>query len=113
VAADRNLVVSEDALEFLRRYDYPGNVRELRNIIERASLLCDGEAIQPQHLPEEVRLGRRRQPPVIDRQASLKDLELRILDDRLALHRGSRKALAAELGISERTLYRRLRNRHA
>jgi DNA-binding NtrC family response regulator len=43
--------------------------------------------------------------------ASLKELELRTLDDRLAHHRGSRRALASELGISERTLYRRLKDR--
>jgi DNA-binding NtrC family response regulator len=111
VAADRNLVIAEDAIALLRHYDYPGNVRELRNIIERASLLCDGEAIQPTHLPEEVRVGHSRKAVAAKSPASLKELELRTLDDRLAHHRGSRRALASELGISERTLYRRLKDR--
>ena len=35
-------------------YDYPGNVRELRNVLERASLLCDGDIIRAEHLPAEV-----------------------------------------------------------
>jgi two-component system response regulator HydG len=109
VAAERNLAVSEDAIELLRQYDYPGNVRELRNIIERASLLCDGEAIQPSHLPEEVRAGRTTRAANCDSSASLEQLERQALETRLAQHHGSRKKLAAELGISERTLYRKLK----
>ncbi|MBI4985526.1 MAG: sigma 54-interacting transcriptional regulator [Rhodocyclales bacterium] len=107
VAAGRNLQLAEDAMEMLCRYDYPGNVRELRNILERASLLCDGETIQTPHLPEEVRGGRAKQAATVP--ASLKELERQTLGIRLAHHRGSRKALALELGISERTLYRRLK----
>jgi DNA-binding NtrC family response regulator len=95
-------------MEALTRYDYPGNVRELRNILERASLLCDGNAILPSHLPEEVRSFRGGAPAVTPR-ASLKVLERQTLQARLAEHRGSRKALARELGVSERTLYRRLK----
>ncbi|MDD5249568.1 MAG: sigma 54-interacting transcriptional regulator [Rhodocyclaceae bacterium] len=108
VAAGRNLKLAAASIDLLRRYDYPGNVRELRNILERASLLCDGEIIQPAHLPEEVR-GRRAGRAAAARPPSLKELERQTLETRLAHHRGSRKTLAAELGISERTLYRRLR----
>jgi two-component system, NtrC family, response regulator HydG len=108
VAADRNLIISEDSIELLRRYDYPGNVRELRNIIERASLLCNGEAIQPAHLPEEVRSSHVRREAITAKPVSLVELERQTLEARLAHHRGSRKMLADELGISERTLYRRL-----
>ena len=109
VAADRNLAISDEAVELLRQYDYPGNVRELRNIIERASLLCDGEAILPMHLPEEVRSGRALRANHAGKSASLEELERQTLENRLMQHRGSRKNLAAELGISERTLYRKLK----
>jgi two-component system, NtrC family, response regulator HydG len=109
VAAGRNLIISEEAIDLLRRYDYPGNVRELRNIIERASLLCDGKAIQPAHLPEEVHTGRISRRTTASRPASLEEVERQTLESRLARHRGNRKTLAAELGISERTLYRRLK----
>jgi len=108
VAADRNLIISEDSIELLRRYDYPGNVRELRNIIERASLLCNGEAIQPAHLPEEVRSSHAKHEAITGSSVSLVELERQTLEARLAHHRGSRKMLADELGISERTLYRKL-----
>ena len=109
VASGRSLAISDEAIDLLCHYDYPGNVRELRNIIERASLLCDGEAIQPIHLPEEVRSGRALPANDAVKSASLEELERQTLETRLAHHRGSRKKLAAELGISERTLYRKLK----
>lgn len=46
--------VSSNALELMRRYPWPGNIRELRNVIERAMVLCEGEEIQPAHLPAEL-----------------------------------------------------------
>jgi len=105
VAADRNLRFSDESIELLRHYGYPGNVRELRNIIERASLLCDGKIIEPSHLPEEVRnIG-----GLTSKSVNLADMERQTLETRLAHHQGSRKMLADELGISERTLYRRLK----
>lgn len=109
VAPGRSVRLAEASIELLRRYDYPGNVRELRNILERASLLCDGDSIQPAHLPEEVRGVQARIKGSVAAPASLKDLERQTLATRLAHHRGSRKSLAKELAISERTLYRRLR----
>lgn len=105
VAGERNLVITEQAMAMLCQYDYPGNVRELRNIIERASLLCDGTEIQPSHLPAQIC---KHVPDKIN-TLSLPELERQTLENRLAYHRGSRKMLAEELGISERTLYRRLK----
>jgi DNA-binding NtrC family response regulator len=52
-------VISDEAMEYLNTYDYPGNIRELENIIERAVMLCPGLALRPEHLvtrtPKEVR----------------------------------------------------------
>jgi len=48
---------SEDALALLSSYDYPGNVRELRNMVEYAVMVCPGEAILPEHLPPHVRFS--------------------------------------------------------
>jgi DNA-binding NtrC family response regulator len=136
VAPGRGLHLADEALRYLMAYDYPGNVRELRNVLERASLLCDGDAIHPEHLPEEVRFAVERgayyssasaeQAARPDREMgtstrgastvpvpqlpTLSQLESAVLRQRLAAHRGNRKALAAELGISERTLYRKLRS---
>ncbi|MDI6749153.1 MAG: sigma 54-interacting transcriptional regulator [Rhodocyclaceae bacterium] len=111
VAPGRSLRLSEEALACLMAYDYPGNVRELRNVLERATLLCDGDVILPEHLPPElIHGGDATAPsggPVVAAQ-TLEDIEDEALRRRLAAHHGNRKALAAELGISERTLYRRL-----
>lgn len=116
VAGERNLKVSREAMAALLAYDFPGNVRELRNVLERASLMCDGEQIQPDHLPEEVlqpdgsRLfkpspGEAGQPPAAD----LREVERQALLRAVRTHRGSRRELAARLGLSERTLYRKLK----
>jgi len=87
-------------------------------VLERASLLSDGNEIQPTHLPEEVQgahekvgIGRTALLPK-NGPLTLSALEATTLCERLAQHRGNRKSLAAELGISERTLYRKLRGLH-
>ncbi|NWG31980.1 MAG: sigma-54-dependent Fis family transcriptional regulator [Rhodocyclaceae bacterium] len=112
VAPGRNLRLSEEALACLMAYDYPGNVRELRNVLERATLLCDGDVILPDHLPPEVTQGgdaAATNGAAATGAQTLEDIEDDALRRRLAAHHGNRKTLAAELGISERTLYRRLR----
>lgn len=49
------LSIREDAMALLLRYAWPGNVRELRSVIQRGQIMCDGEEICPDHLPDEVR----------------------------------------------------------
>jgi DNA-binding NtrC family response regulator len=50
---EREPEIAPKALELLQRYAWPGNLRELRNVVERALLLCTGEVITPEHLPED------------------------------------------------------------
>jgi len=107
--AKRRLHVHADTMARLMAYDYPGNVRELRNILERASLLADGEILYPEHLPEEYfdAVG----GPVADSEpiVTLAEVERRYLRWALKKNRGDRRTLAVRLGLSERTLYRKLR----
>ena len=105
LAAGRSLRFSREAVAWLRDYAFPGNVRELRNLLERACLLCDGDEIDLRHLPAagENQLL----------QAQPKSLGKTSLTDQALLEYsrsfpGSRKELARQLGLSERTLYRRL-----
>ena len=109
----RALRVSPDAMRLLSTYDFPGNIRELRNLLERASLLCDGGELQPEHLAGEVRAGAYGQGGTGDCAAltsarpdatglSLEELR------QVLVRGGTRKDLARSLGLSERTLYRRL-----
>lgn len=115
VARARTLRLSQPALELLIAYDYPGNIRELRNVLERASVMCDGEVIGIEHLPDSVRAGRMAAPDPGRRTAdpgapaSLRVFEADRLRQISAAHRGTRKALADKLGVSERTLYRYLK----
>ncbi|WP_341743325.1 sigma-54-dependent Fis family transcriptional regulator [Azonexus hydrophilus] len=112
VAAGRPLGISADARAWLSAYAYPGNVRELRNLLERACLLCDGDEIRPEHLPVGMQAGRPDLVPshlagaTASRPALPAEVDLPAV---LRSFRGSRKALAAHLGWSERTLYRRLK----
>ncbi len=106
LAPERRLALGPQALAALARYRFPGNIRELRNLLERAALMCDGDVIEPVHLPEEIVSNDAGKAP---QSAPLAEAEGVALGRLLAAHSGSRKALAVQLGISERTLYRKLR----
>lgn len=113
VSFGRSLKISSEAADWFCQYQYPGNVRELRNLLERACLLCDGDEIRLQHLPAcpvtEIRPdsnARKIQPPAI---GNPKKMNLTVLEKIDGDFSGSRKALADHLGMSERTLYRRLK----
>jgi DNA-binding NtrC family response regulator len=108
----RPLRLHPQTLAALERHDFPGNVRELRNILERASLLADGDSILPEHLPAELQEA----VPVIaadesrgDEIVTLTEAERRYLRWAAGHHNGDRRSLAKVLGLSERTLYRKLR----
>jgi two-component system response regulator HydG len=107
------LRVSAAAMAALSGYPFPGNIRELRNLLERASLMADDEVIGPEHLPAHVvaaggqtRLSGR--SAVAGEPSPLRTIEAHALAGMVATHRGTRKALAEQLGVSERTLYRKL-----
>src|SRR3569832_1952904 len=112
LAPGRAYTLSEAARARLQDYDYPGNIRELRNIIERAMLMADGDTLLEEHLPPKQKNNKTNKPGV-DNIVPLETAELRYLQWALAHHGGDRKSLAAQLGISERTLYRKLAQWHA
>ncbi|WP_395064530.1 sigma-54 interaction domain-containing protein [Paraburkholderia silvatlantica] len=107
----RKALISPDALALLRAYSWPGNIRELRNVLERASLLADDGVIRPGHLPESLRRETMAAPEPLPATAFV--LPRKVSDAELARAAaesgGKRSELAARLGMSERTLYRRLR----
>ncbi len=107
VAPDRPLGVSAEAMQRLVNARYPGNVRELRNWLERASLLCDGDEIGVAHLPMDFDSGCVEESPGGPREAFVQCND-RVLIEAVGAHHGSRKSLAEKLGMSERTLYRRI-----
>jgi len=91
------------ALKKLTRYDWPGNIREVRNVLERALLLSRGGIIREEHLPE---LSTAAPVPT---GTSLRELEDRHIQKVIQSCGGNISAAARVLGISRATLYRRLR----
>ncbi len=113
LAGARTLTFAPRVLDCLSRYPFPGNVRELRNMLERACLLCDGDEIGSQHLPPELSPTCNSLPPEIGFQGAVKSAPSATENVPMAQlikeFDGNRKALAEYLGLSERTLYRRLK----
>jgi len=112
VRPGRQFELSTAARRALVAYDYPGNVRELRNIVERASLLVAGDRIEREHLPVEVVAERPERRPEAGKDKAplaLRTIERESLAQALVEYRGNRRELAQALGLSERTLYRKLR----
>lgn len=99
---------SKEALSCLRQHPFPGNVRELRNIVERAVLLADDGVVYPKHLPMTLQSGGQNSRSADNEIVTLEQAEQKYLQGALAAHQGERKELALKLGISERVLYRKL-----
>ncbi|NWE29053.1 sigma-54 interaction domain-containing protein [Pseudomonas gingeri] len=96
--------IDPQALKVLGLHTWPGNIRELRNVLERARLFTDDGVIRPEDLPPELRSDIPLAAPMHRRGRN----ELEQLAHALEMFEGSRSELAKELGMSERTLYRRL-----
>lgn len=106
------------ALERLKGYAWPGNVRELENMVERALILSGGGLLDEQHFLLEPRAAgtttqaapqtEGAKPPQALNQA-VEDLEARLIDEALAQAEGNKAKAAALLGISERTLWYKLK----
>ena len=97
---------SDAALDLLASYAFPGNVRELKGLVERAVLLCDGSELQAQHfsLRSDLSPG----PVHLNLRARMEHVERGLLLDCLRKHAGNQTRAAHELGMARRTLLYRL-----
>lgn len=100
--------VSEPALKLLMNYRWPGNIRELRNCIERAVILCDGSKISEEHLPAEVRELEGVAALRLPLEMKLRDVSRAYIEAVLVRCGGNKTRTAQALGISEKTLYNKL-----
>jgi transcriptional regulator with PAS, ATPase and Fis domain len=100
--------IDEDARILLSNHDYPGNIRELKNILRRAVSLCTDGHIRAEHISFEEAPA-----PAIQAAGkqgkSIRQMEADRIRELLVTHKGHRRTVADELGISERTLYRKLK----
>ncbi len=105
------LHVSDNATEFLMRYDYPGNVRELENIIESAAVMCDGDTISLEDIVNKLLsnapIMEAGQPTVI--KDVLTNAEKKLIQDTLARYDGDRGKTATLLNMDRSTLWRKMK----
>jgi DNA-binding NtrC family response regulator len=126
-AAGRPLSISPETLDLLARHDWPGNLRELRNALDRSAAVCTGPVILPQHLPRDLRENAEAAPGVESRLASAisawldarlaakpkydalhDELESVVLTDLLGRFEGKPTLLARELDMNRVTLRKKL-----
>jgi len=102
--------VSDEALARLMEHDYPGNVRELENLIEHAFVLCRGGLIEVAHLPSHLRGSTASGKSPNFAGMTLQTMEKLLIDDALRRHNGNRTAAARQLGINPSTLFRKIKS---
>jgi len=103
--------ISEDVLEMFDNYDWPGNIRELRNCIERMVVLCRGRELNISDVPLHIR--EKISPSLVGKIEKFDSLDMVSNEKRLITHalnemKGNRTLAAEKLGISRRTLHRKL-----
>jgi len=104
--------ITDDALMVLLHYDWPGNVRQLRNTIRTMVVMCDRDQLNVQDIPPDIAQRRQliagSQQPALG-NVSLNELEKQAIEETLAKTKGNREKAAKILGIGERTLYRKIK----
>lgn len=102
------LSLSKEALQLLARHDWHGNIRELRNVMERAAILTDGNTILPEHLPYEIQ----KQSDTSANSLTLSSVEKKHIEKVLQYTKGNKTKAAEYLGIGLTTLYRKMEEYH-
>lgn len=100
--------ISTDALAILVKHDFPGNIRELENIIEHAFVLCHGDEINAEDLPDNIRQKESAYP--LSAKMNLKELEASFIYETIKRNDWNRIAAAKELGIHKSTLFNKIKS---
>jgi PAS domain S-box-containing protein len=106
--------ISSEVTAGLMAYDWPGNVRELENVIEFATVVCSGEWIGLEHLPDDLASKIETEkgcgcPELIQAPGGLKEMERIYISDLFKKHGFNRKSVAAEMGVHPSTLWRKMK----
>lgn len=106
--------LAPEVMRVLMAYDFPGNIRELENIIEYASVVCKDHFIGPEHLPDSLFQQPDRLKTIVamaanENESSFGDMEKKFIYEALRKNSWSRKLTAAQLGIHPTTLWRKIK----
>jgi PAS domain S-box-containing protein len=106
--------LSNKAMNLLMAYEFPGNVRELENIIEYATVVCKNHLIEVKHLPETLQQPRAGPASILPQkpqanEPSMDELEKNFIYEALRKNSWSRKHTAAQIGIHPSTLWRKMK----
>ncbi|AEE96691.1 two component, sigma54 specific, transcriptional regulator, Fis family [Mahella australiensis 50-1 BON] len=106
--------ISKQAMDILRLYSWPGNIRELENAIERAVIICDTNAIQPAHLPISMQTPKKESSvldiDIPDEGISMEALEMQLIKKALDKTGGNQTKAAKLLGITRSALIYRMQH---
>jgi transcriptional regulator with PAS, ATPase and Fis domain len=106
------LGVHPEVVDLFMRHDFPGNVRELENLLEHAFILCRGPEIQVAHLPPDFLEALGEKPSRIPLSTAiplLRRTEVQTIIETLHKYKGHRSKTADELGIDKSTLWRKMK----
>lgn len=107
--AGNNKRISAGAMDALKNYEWPGNVRQLRNVVERTLLMCDGEEIPAETLKPLLPVSLRSMAESFPQDVSLTDIEKKAIQDALKSSKGNKTVAAKRLGIAYSTLYEKMK----
>jgi transcriptional regulator with PAS, ATPase and Fis domain len=113
----KRFMIAQESFEALERYDWPGNIRQLSNAVERAVILCDGDLLLPEHfgladapeLPQRNPSSQNNDHTRESLKDRIRDLERKAYDYALSSCGGNKSKAMQKLGVSRRTFYKRLR----
>jgi DNA-binding NtrC family response regulator len=101
--------ISPECISALEYYDWPGNIREIKNVIHRAVLNSTGVILLVEHLPDRLQKADKKPPEIkLPMGCTLKEAEQAVISRTLTWTRNNRRRTASILGISRRTLYNKL-----
>jgi transcriptional regulator with PAS, ATPase and Fis domain len=102
--------ISQEAMEVILAHDFPGNIRELENMIEHAFVFCKGDTIDVQHLPASIRAQRdASDQQALSRVSDFDELERMYINAVLKETGGSKIEAAKRLGVHKATLFRKIK----
>jgi PAS domain S-box-containing protein len=102
--------LSDDAMAALLSYDFPGNIRELENILEHCFVLCNGSIIEAKYLPTSVLKASSGQSIDVGKFRTIIQMEAMMIEQALRRNNGNRSVAARELGIDKSTLFRKMKS---